>query len=102
VPHGAGGRAFREIDTAARVDHPQHAWVIGPADNGDGTLSLLTTLVEGDAPCAADYDDRTPRGLASPAGEPAFDDPHADPGAVGAPTDRNAEPVVAGRSPALA
>ncbi|WP_433265544.1 TIGR03767 family metallophosphoesterase [Actinosynnema sp. CS-041913] len=102
VPHGTGERAFWEINTAAHVDHPQHARIIELADNGDGTLSLFTTLVEGDAPYAADYDDFSPAGLASLAREFAFNDPHADPGAVGAPTDRNTELLVAGRSPAPA
>ncbi|CCH34979.1 TIGR03767 family metallophosphoesterase [Actinosynnema sp. NPDC047251] len=102
VPHGTGDRAFWEINTAAHVDHPQHARVIELVDNGDGTLSLFTTLVEGDAPYAVDYDDATPRGLASLAREFAFNDPHADLNAVGAPTDRNAELLVAGRSPVTA
>ncbi|WP_367135091.1 TIGR03767 family metallophosphoesterase [Saccharothrix sp. HUAS TT1] len=99
VPHGVGDRAFWEINTAAHVDHPQHARIIELADNGDGTLSLFTTLVEGDAPYQADYDDTTPRGLASLAREFAFNDPHAGAGAVGAVTDRNTELVVAGRAP---
>jgi metallophosphoesterase (TIGR03767 family) len=99
VPHGAGDRAFWEINTAAHVDHPQHARIIELADNGDGTLSLFTTLVEGDAPYQADYDDFSPRGLASLGREFAFNDPHANPAAVGAVTDRNTELVVAGRAP---
>ncbi|RKT57608.1 TIGR03767 family metallophosphoesterase [Saccharothrix australiensis] len=99
VPHGTGDRGFWEINTAAHVDHPQHARVIELADNGDGTLSLFTTLVEGDAPYSVDYDDRTPRGLASLAREFAFNDPHADANAVGAPTDRNTELLVPGHSP---
>ncbi|GAB2981041.1 TIGR03767 family metallophosphoesterase [Saccharothrix stipae] len=99
VPHGTGDRAFWEINTAAHVDHPQHARVIELADNGDGTLSLFTTLVEGDAPYQADYDDFSPRGLASLAREFAFNDPHANPNAVGAATDRNTELLIAGRTP---
>jgi hypothetical protein len=47
---------------------------------------------------AADYDDFSPRGLASPARELAFNDPHADPAAVGAVTDRNTELVIVGRA----
>ncbi|MCC8250722.1 TIGR03767 family metallophosphoesterase [Saccharothrix luteola] len=99
VPHGTGERAFWEINTAAHVDHPQHARIIELADNGDGTLSLFTTLVEGDAPYQADYDDFSPRGLASLAREFAFNDPHANANAVGTPTDRNTELLVAGRAP---
>ncbi|MFC5057697.1 TIGR03767 family metallophosphoesterase [Saccharothrix xinjiangensis] len=99
VPHGSGERAFWEINTAAHVDHPQHARIIELVDNADGTLSLFTTLVEGDAPYQADYGDQSPRGLASLAREFAFNDPHADPAAVGAVVDRNTELVVAGRSP---
>ncbi|QFZ23335.1 TIGR03767 family metallophosphoesterase [Saccharothrix syringae] len=99
VPHGTGDRAFWEINTAAHVDHPQHARIIELVDNGDGTLSLFTTLVEADAPYRADYGDTTPAGLASLAREFAFNDPHAKPAAVGAVTDRNTELVIAGRSP---
>jgi metallophosphoesterase (TIGR03767 family) len=99
VPHGAGDRAFWEINTAAHVDHPQHARIIELADNGDGTLSLFTTLIEGDAPYRADYDDFSPRGLASLAREFAFNDPHVNANAVGAVTDRNTELLVAGRAP---
>ncbi len=99
VPHGRGDRAFWEINTAAHVDHPQHARVIELADNGDGTLSLFTTLVEGDAPYQVDYGDFSPRGLASLAREFAFNDPHASAAAVGAVTDRNTELLVAGRAP---
>ncbi|MEV1121776.1 TIGR03767 family metallophosphoesterase [Actinosynnema sp. NPDC049800] len=99
VPHGTGERAFWEINTAAHVDHPQHARIIELADNGDGTLSLFTTLVEGDAPYQADYGDFSPRGLASLAREFAFNDPHANANAVGTPTDRNTELLVAGRAP---
>ncbi|MFE2750707.1 TIGR03767 family metallophosphoesterase [Actinosynnema sp. NPDC059335] len=99
VPHGTGERAFWEINTAAHVDHPQHARIIELADNGDGTLSLFTTLVEADAPYQADYDDFSPRGLASLARELAFNDPHANAAAAGAVTDRNTELLVAGRAP---
>lgn len=99
VPHGSGDRAFWEINTAAHVDHPQHARIVELADNGDGTLSLFTTLVEPDAPYAADYDDTTPSGLASLAREFAFNDPHANLSAAGAVGDRNTELLVAGRSP---
>ncbi len=102
VPHGTGDRAFWEINTAAHVDHPQHARIIELVDNGDGTLSLFTTLVEGDAPYATDYDDFSPSGLASLAREFAFNDPHARLDAVGAPTDRNTELLVTGRSPVTA
>jgi metallophosphoesterase (TIGR03767 family) len=98
VPHGTGDRAFWEINTAAHVDHPQHARIIELADNGDGTLSLFTTLVEGDAPYQADYDDSSPRGLASLAREFAFNDPHANANAVGTATDRNTELLIAGRA----
>nr|WP_238598751.1 DUF86 domain-containing protein [Saccharothrix sp. ALI-22-I] len=63
------------------------------------SASLFTTLVDGDAPYQADYDDFSPRGLAALAREFAFNDPHADPNAVGAVTDRNTELLVAGRAP---
>lgn len=95
--HGSGDRAFWEVNTAAHVDYPRHARIVELVDNADGTLSLFTTLVEGDAPYQADYDDSSPRGPASPAREFAFNAPHADPAAVGTATDLNTELVIAGR-----
>jgi hypothetical protein len=89
--HATPERAFWEINTAAHVDYPQHARVVEIADNGDGTLSLFTTLVDVDVPCETDYDDFTAAGLAWLGREFAFDDPHRNPAKLGTPADRNTE-----------
>jgi metallophosphoesterase (TIGR03767 family) len=44
-PHGRTG-GFWEITTSALVDWPCQARVVELADNGDGTLSLLCTMVD--------------------------------------------------------
>ncbi|MCS7483858.1 TIGR03767 family metallophosphoesterase [Umezawaea endophytica] len=95
--HATPERAFWEINTAAHVDYPQHARVIEIADNGDGTLSLFTTLIEVDAPYEVDYDDFSATGLASLGREFAFNDLHANPAKVGTPLDRNTELLLATR-----
>ncbi|HWO66800.1 MAG TPA: TIGR03767 family metallophosphoesterase [Umezawaea sp.] len=95
--HETPGRAFWEINTAAHVDFPQHARVIEIADNGDGTLSLFTTLVEVDAPYETAYDDFSATGLASLGREFAFNDLHANAAKVGTPLDRNTELLLAAR-----
>jgi hypothetical protein len=48
TPHrnadGTGG--FYEINTASHIDFPQQSRLIELADNGDGTLSIFTTMVD--------------------------------------------------------
>lgn len=99
TPHGHATpeRAFWEINTAAHVDYPQHARVIEIADNGDGTLSLFTTLIEADAPYETGYDDFSATGLASLGREFAFNDRHADAAKLGTPLDRNTELLLPSR-----
>lgn len=87
TPHGS----FWEINTAAHIDYPVHARIIEIVDNGDGTLSLFTTLIEPDAPYQADYDDFTERGLAGLCREFTYNDIHLDGNRLGLPTDRNTE-----------
>ncbi|MEV0051059.1 TIGR03767 family metallophosphoesterase [Saccharopolyspora shandongensis] len=101
TPHHADDPAcgFWEINTASHVDFPQLARVIELVDNGDGTLSLFTTLIEADSPYQVDYDDRSPAGLASLYRELSFNDPHTDLAQLGEPGDRNTELFVAGRMP---
>ncbi|MDI3403166.1 TIGR03767 family metallophosphoesterase [Streptomyces cavernicola] len=104
TPH----RSFWEINTASHVDYPHHARVIELVDNGDGTLSLLTTLIESAAPHRTDFDDLSAVGLASLYRELSYNAPGvADAltsgvheGWAGAPRDRNTELLVtaAGRS----
>jgi hypothetical protein len=95
--HATPGRSFWEINTAAHVDYPQHARVIEVADNGDGTLSLFTTLLEADAPYQADYDDRSDTALASLCREITYNDIHSRTNPLGTPLDRNTELLVAVR-----
>ncbi|GAA2359560.1 TIGR03767 family metallophosphoesterase [Saccharopolyspora halophila] len=101
TPHPANDPAcgFWEINTASHVDFPQLARVIEVADNRDGTLSLLTTLIEADSPYRADYDDRSPEALAALYRELSFNDPHTDLAQLGGYPDRNAELLVPGRLP---
>lgn len=67
-------RSFWEINTASHIDAPQQARVIEVAVNGDGTLSLFTTMIDADAPARASYTDLTPAGLASLYRELAFNE----------------------------
>jgi metallophosphoesterase (TIGR03767 family) len=95
--HDTPSRSFWEINTAAHVDYPQHARVIEVADNGDGTLSLFTTLLEAEAPYLVDYDDRSDAGLASLCREFTYNDIHSRTNPLGTPLDRNAELLIAVR-----
>lgn len=86
TPHGT----FWEISTASHIDFPQLARTLELADNGDGTLSLFTTLIESAAPRSADPDDLSQPGLAALYRELAFNAPgRRDLG--GTSTDRNTE-----------
>lgn len=87
-------QSFWEINTASHIDFPQQARIIEVTDNGDGTLSLFTTLVEADAPYAADYGDTSAQALASLYRELSYNDIHADPIRLGQPADRNTELLV--------
>jgi metallophosphoesterase (TIGR03767 family) len=94
TPHGhaVAERAFWEINTASHVDFPQHARLIEIADNGDGTLSLFTTLVESAAPYATDFGNTGDAGLAALYRELSYNDPYATPAAkLGAAGDHNTE-----------
>ncbi|MEU7639300.1 TIGR03767 family metallophosphoesterase [Streptomyces sp. NPDC039016] len=94
TPHGHAvpERAFWEINTASHVDFPQHARIIELADNGDGTLSLFTTLIESAAPYTTDVTDTSDAGLAALYRELSYNDPYATPDAkLGTPADHNTE-----------
>ncbi|MFI6683939.1 TIGR03767 family metallophosphoesterase [Streptomyces sp. NPDC050485] len=94
TPHGHAvpERAFWEINTASHVDYPQHARIIEIADNGDGTLSLFTTLIESAAPYTTDFADTSDRGLAALYRELSYNDPYATPAAkLGSSADHNTE-----------
>jgi hypothetical protein len=87
-------QGFWEINTASHTDFPQQARIIEPTDNGDGTLSLFTTLIEAESPYATDFGNGSATGLASLYREIAANDLHASPGRIGAPVDHNTELMV--------
>lgn len=90
--HAVPERAFWEINTASHVDYPHHARIIEIADNGDGTLSLFTTLIESAARYATDFADTSDAGLAALYRELAYNDPYATPAQkLGAAGDHNTE-----------
>jgi metallophosphoesterase (TIGR03767 family) len=94
IPHGHAvpERAFWEINTASHIDYPQHARIIEIADNGDGTLSLFTTLVESAARYGTDFGDTSDAGLAALYRELSYNDPYATPAQkLGTATDHNTE-----------
>ncbi|MCT2590486.1 TIGR03767 family metallophosphoesterase [Streptomyces sp. N2-109] len=82
---------FWEITTASHIDFPQLARTIELADNGDGTLSLFTTLIESAAPYGTDPDDLSQTGLAALYRELAFNAPGRRTALEGDPGDRNTE-----------
>lgn len=88
-------RSFWEINTASHVDYPHHARIIELAGNGDGTLSIFTTLIEADSPYETDYGDTGPRGLASLYRELAYNDIHRDDAHLGSAADHNTELLLA-------
>ncbi len=73
--HAEPRRSFWEINTASHIDAPQQARVVEVASNGDGTLSLFTTMIDADSPARALHTDLAPVGLASLYRELAFNDP---------------------------
>jgi metallophosphoesterase (TIGR03767 family) len=82
---------FWEVSTASHIDFPQLARLLELTDNGDGTLSLFTTLIESAAPARTDFDDLSQTGLASLYRELSFNTPGARTELSGIPTDRNTE-----------
>ncbi|MFE2431525.1 TIGR03767 family metallophosphoesterase [Streptomyces sp. NPDC059373] len=102
--HPTPARSFWEVNTASHVDYPHHARVIELVDNHDGTLSLLTTLIESAAPHRTNFDDLSPNGLASLYRELAYNSPgvasgmtgDVNAGWAGGAADRNTELLVHG------
>ncbi|MGH3310429.1 MAG: TIGR03767 family metallophosphoesterase, partial [Streptomyces sp.] len=82
---------FWEISTASHIDFPQMARTLELADNGDGTLSLFTTLIESAAPRKTDLEDLSQPGLAALYRELSFNAPGVRHDLAGSPTDRNTE-----------
>ncbi|MFE1799643.1 TIGR03767 family metallophosphoesterase [Streptomyces sp. NPDC059517] len=93
-PHPTPARSFWEVNTASHLDYPHHARLIELTDNGDGTLSLFTTLVESAAPhrTAPDFTDLSAVGLASLYRELAYNAPNlTETTWAGTPQDQNVE-----------
>jgi metallophosphoesterase (TIGR03767 family) len=102
-PHPRERGGFWEIVTASHTDWPQQSRLIDLVDNGDGTLSLLSTVVDHLSDPQAPR--RPPRRgrllsraevqwLASVGREIAYNDPQESPGRRGAREDRNVELLV--------
>lgn len=85
-------RSFWEINSASHVDAPQQARLVEVAVNGDGTVSLLTTMLDAAAPLVASPQDLTAAGLAAYYRELAFNNTASD--RSGARKDRNTELVL--------
>ncbi|MDQ0849763.1 metallophosphoesterase (TIGR03767 family) [Arthrobacter sp. B3I9] len=85
----AGG--FWEITTASLIDFPQQSRIIEIIDNGDGTLSIIATLVDHSTPESVAYDGpHSARSLAALSLELASNRPGLDhAAAVGTSTDQN-------------
>lgn len=88
--HGDPQRAFWEINTVSHVDAPQQARIVEVAQNHDGTVSLLTTMLDTDAPLQPAYDDLSPAALGGLYRELAFNDLSRRP-RKGGRRDRNTE-----------
>ena len=100
---------FYEINTAAHIDWPQQSRVLDLLDNNDGTVSIVSTVLDhaaspnpGGVPAPADGAGHSAEGvkrLASISRELSFNDPDGSTGedsgdARGSATDRNVELVV--------
>jgi metallophosphoesterase (TIGR03767 family) len=85
---------FWEINTASHIDWPQQARLIELTDNGDGTLSFFTTMLDHASPTSySDLD--SPLELAALARELAANDPQErSRQRSGNPQDRNTELIV--------
>ena len=70
----AGGGGFWEINTAAHIDYPTQARTIELVDNRDGTLSIVATVLDADAPLSYGGRLDSPRALAALARELAAND----------------------------
>ncbi|NUT30040.1 MAG: TIGR03767 family metallophosphoesterase, partial [Streptomyces sp.] len=90
----SGGHAFWEISTASHVDFPQLARIIEVVDNGDGTISLFTTLIESAAPHRTNFTDLSQTGLAALYRELSLNAPGARSTLGGDRKDRNTELVL--------
>jgi metallophosphoesterase (TIGR03767 family) len=70
----AGGGGFWEVNTAAHIDYPTQSRTVEIVDNRDGTLSLVATVLDADAPLSYGGRLDSPRALAALARELAAND----------------------------
>jgi len=91
---GTGG--FWEINTASHVDFPQQSRTIELVDNGNGTLSIFTTMLDHNGPASNGGDLGDTVALSALARELSANDPQErESGKNGALNDRNVELLVA-------
>ena len=91
----AGGGGFWEISTAAHVDWPVQARLLEVVDNRDGTLSLISTIIDAAAPLSYGGRLDSTTALTSLARQLAVNDPQeATSSRAGKAEDRNVELVV--------
>ncbi|GAA3673953.1 TIGR03767 family metallophosphoesterase [Nocardioides ginsengisoli] len=89
-----GGGGLWEITTASHIDWPQQARIIEVADNGDGTLSIFTTMVDHAGPASVGAGTADAVQLAGLARELAANDWHDGSKGLGTLDDRNVELLV--------
>jgi metallophosphoesterase (TIGR03767 family) len=100
APHCGAPGGFWELTTCSHIDWPQQARVVELADNHDGTLSLIATVLDTAAPARPPAIVDTPAALASLSRELALNawqrrSPGAgEPPGRGRATDRNVELLV--------
>ncbi len=102
-PEERRGGSYWEISTTSPVAYPMQGRLLEVTDNGDGTISLFSTMYDLAAPIdPREADDPTPgddvdqEQLAAVARSVAAQDPQRDPEAAGlAVSDRNAEMLLA-------
>jgi metallophosphoesterase (TIGR03767 family) len=93
-PFGGG---FWEVNTASHIDWPQQSRLVEVADNRDGTLSVIATILDSDAPTSYHGRLDSPARLASLSRELGANDWQAPPslfglgGRRGTALDRNVE-----------
>jgi metallophosphoesterase (TIGR03767 family) len=74
APGSKAGGGFWEITTSSHIDWPQQGRLIELIDNTDGTLSIITTIIDTAAPAAHDGQLDTPATLSSLSRELAAND----------------------------
>jgi hypothetical protein len=92
APPTPGPNDFWHVSTAAHIDWPQQARMIELVDNGDGTMSLVLTILDHAGPPnpgGGQVGDAPVLRLASIARELAYNDYQSSRGARGGPEDRN-------------